>query len=262
MKMTRWMWVAVLPLVACGPAQDWSEAEGADEVEFAQSEAELVLEETATAEDGSARCADLTPEQLADRAAQNASKRFSPASCVTATANGATVTYVLDHCTGPRGRAEVTGTMNVVFSEKNGDITVTANGKGLKLRRGTIDLDATATCQLQADGKRLWTAASTSTGTTLRGDAISHQGNWTLLVDRATKCAELDGAWSHTAGARQRTTTITDLERCAGACPAAGGSIQLSGTRGTLDVQFDGSAVATWSHSNGSTGTRPLACGN
>jgi hypothetical protein len=260
MRLERWILVASTSLVACGPGASWWEADGADEAELAQNEAALVSEDAAVAEDGVQRCTDLTPEELAQRAASNAGNRFSPADCVTATASGATVTYQLNHCSGRRGRLDVTGTITVTFSELDGVVKIETAAQGLQLARGTFDVNATATCAVQADDRRLWTVTSNSSGTNLSGIAVSHSGNWTLLVDRATQCVELDGTWIRTAGSRERTTTITDLVRCDGHCPAAGGEIQVEGERGTLTVTFDGSSTATWTSSSGTSGTRTMAC--
>jgi hypothetical protein len=260
MNVERWIVVASMSLLACGPGASWSEADGADQAELAQNEAALVSEDTAVAEDGVQSCTDLTPEELAQRAASNAGNRFFPAECVTATASGSTVTYELNHCSGRRGRLDVSGTITVTFSALDGVVKIETSAQGLQLARGTFDVNATATCARQADDRRLWTVSSSSSGVNLLGVAVSHTGNWTLLVDRATQCVEVDGTWNRTVGARERTTTITDLVRCEGHCPAAGGQIQVEGARGTLTVSFDGSSTATWTHSSGTSGTRTMAC--
>ncbi|MBI3183246.1 MAG: hypothetical protein HYZ28_14000 [Myxococcales bacterium] len=255
--------VAVLALWACGPVREWSAAEGSDEADLAQSESALVAVEAEDPDESVAAgdCTSLTPEQLAQRAADRVNRRFSPSGCASAVAQGSTVTYTLEGCSFRSGLVTLSGTFSVDFSKDAQGLHVQGSGSGLKVRRATVDVNLSGTCKL-VNGIREWAISSAATGATARGEAIAHQGSYTLLVDRERRCAELDGAWSTSRGALSRSVTMKDLVKCAGQCPAAGGSIVVKQPSGvTLTVQFDGSSLASWSDSEGNAGTRELRCG-
>ncbi|MHB8875220.1 MAG: hypothetical protein ACYC8T_16155 [Myxococcaceae bacterium] len=253
--------VMLLLMAGCGRIQDWNTVEGADEADLAQSESALVAGEAEVEDDGAATCTSLTPEALAQRAADRAAQRFSPSSCVSAVAQGAIVTYQLSGCSGRFGAAEVSGTMVVTFSQEADGLHVTASGTGLQARRATFDLQVTGVCQ-RAGALRNWTVTSVADGTGFRGAALSHRGAYQVVVDRENRCAEVDGTWTNSRARASRTVTISDLSRCAGQCPAAGGTVQVQRFNGeTVLVEFDGSSTANWSDSSGNVGSRSLRCG-
>lgn len=78
----------------------------------------------------------------------------------------------------------------------------------------------------------------------------------------ASLLAEVDGTWTQSRNLATRSVTLTDVSRCTGQCPQAGGAIEVHRANGvTLTVRLDGSQTATWTDSNGESGTRDLQCG-
>lgn len=262
-----WIFAGLLVggLVGCGATDNFDQTQGSDEAEAAQSESALVSSEADDADDGSATstaCSTLTPEEHAQRAAERASLRFAPQGCVTATASGPTVTYQLNHCTGRFGLRDATGTVTVTFSQDQDATSLHATAQDLVLARAVANLDVNASCSLDSAGLRHWAVKGHLEGTSARGIHLSHDGDYTLVVDRAAHCGTLNGDWVGTRDTLERKVEVTDLKRCVGACPAAGGKIVVDRPNGVvLTIDFDGSNVATWSDTAGHAGTRTLACG-
>ena len=199
--------------------------------------------------------------QAATSAAASAKTFWGPSNCVTASASGATVTYTLNDCTGPFGLVHVTGTVVVEYSLAADGIHAHATANGLMVNGATMNIDAQAVYSQNGTQKRL-SVQTTGTGTGPRGNAITRSGNYTLTWDAATSCLGLDGQWATTIAGYQWSTQVSAFEKCAAQCPAAGGSIShhggLSGI--TITVDFDGTATAHWSTSNGHSGTVGLFC--
>ncbi len=249
-------------LSGCG-ITEWAVAQGSEEADVAQSQSALVSAEAEDADTAAPadRCSALTAEQLAQRAVERAPYRFRPSTCVKASAQGATVTYQLDHCTGRLGYVEVTGTFTLTFAQAADGLHVTGSGSDIAVNRAKIDASAQGAC-VRANGINTWTVSSAATGTGFRGAVIEHHGDYVVAVDREKRCAELDGHWSTRHGRLERTVEIADLARCQGECPKAGGTVEVKRFNGeTLTVTFDGSNMASWSTSDGEAGTHRMRCG-
>lgn len=254
---------AVLALVGCGRFSDLPADDGGDELEMATSEAALLSEQTVLdAEAPQGQCTALSPEALAQRAAMKAAERFSPSSCVTATANGPAVTYVLTNCTGKYGWIRGSGTFTTTFANSNaGVLSFTVRGTGLGERGATFDVDASATCARSGDA-RVFTVASTIDATGPRGRTVKHTGAYSVTLTPSTECVAVAGTWTNRFGPYQRTTSVQGFERCAGACPKAGGEVVILTARETsTTVSFDGTNQASWTAGRRS-GTVDLQCGN
>ena len=203
----------------------------------------------------------LTAADLAAAAEARGAARFQPAGCATVTVAGTTVTTTLDDCSGRFGLLHVTGTIVSVFTDASDGVHVTATAQGLAVNRATLDINASGVITEQA-GVRTLVVTTQGQGVGPRGHAFTRQGSYTIVRDLATSCISLDGQWQVDVAGLSRTTSVTGLRRCDGACPAAGGQIVYTGFRGrTLTLTFDGSADATWTSSTGATGTIPLPCG-
>ena len=72
-----------------------------------------------TGEGGARDASGFDPEHAAAVAAESAGNYFSPASCVTATADGGEVTYELSSCSGPLGLLRTSGMIMVAFSDSS-----------------------------------------------------------------------------------------------------------------------------------------------
>jgi hypothetical protein len=172
------------------------------------------------------------------------------------------LTYTLNNCTGRFGLVHVTGTVVAVLADGSDGLDITVTGMGLKVNRATLDLNASAV--LSDDGtKRKLVVSTNSSGVGPRGNTFTRVGTYTVERDPSTACVSLDGQWQlDVSNARSRSTTVSGLSRCDGMCPAAGGVITHTGILGrTVTITFDGSDAASWTTSNGHSGTVDLTCG-
>ncbi|HEY0190789.1 MAG TPA: hypothetical protein VGC42_06670, partial [Kofleriaceae bacterium] len=145
----------------------------------------------------------------------------------------------------PRGLAHITGELDLTASiSLQGAITVQATSSDLKVNGAELDVDATGTYAASAGGHSL-TVKTSGTGTGPRGNAVEHDGDYTIGWDAATQCRTIDGDWSTELGAASRSSKV-ELSQCGGGCPT--GSIAHTTVDGkTMTVSFDGTATASWS---------------
>jgi hypothetical protein len=201
-----------------------------------------------------------TPEQVAQRIAANVPLRWSPSGCATSTVNGADVTITFNDCTGPRGLLHVTGELDLVASVGS-NVVVTGTATNFEVNRATLDIDSTATYSSSGTTHSI-AVATTGTGVGALGNAIDHQGNYTVTWDTASTCGSIAGMWSTEISTTTRSATRSNdvnLMRCAGGCPT--GTLVHTGLGGvTLTVTFDGTATASWTTSGGKSGTFGLQC--
>ena len=196
----------------------------------------------------------VTPEQAAAYAVNRAAAIYG--TCVTATATGASVAFVMNDCTGPYGLVHVTGTLTVVYSVGASSYTGTATATDLHVNGATVDISATA---VYTPGTTKTLAVTTAgAGTGALGHTITRNGSYTLSW--TTTCVTLNGTWTTTIDLVSWNTAVTDLTRCLGACPAAGGQAVFHGPVRTVTIDFDGSDVAAWHTAAGLTGTVDLVC--
>ena len=205
----------------------------------------------------------LTADQVALRVAANVALRWIPSSCATVTSSGANVTIKYNDCTGPRGLLHVTGELDLTISiDPAGGIDIAGKSNGdLEVNNASIAFDVTAKYSASGTMHSLMVNSS-GQGTGALGNAIDHTGDYTITWDSSTTCGTIDGTWSTEFSSSTATATrsnAVNVSRCAGGCPT--GSIVHTGLRGvTVDIEFDGTAVAQWSTSTGRSGTVNLAC--
>lgn len=230
----------------------------AESAQFSTFESSLAFSATANA-DPSVRFAD----QVASAAADNASSVFSPSNCVDATADGATVTYNLNGCTGPLGMAEITGIMTADYTLENGDdLTVDIAATDLNINNAAAQIDMTAAFSRSGDEISLQVTTNSS-GTTGRGRAFTRSGTYTASWTPGEGCISLDGDWDMSVGGATWSTTVSSYTQCEGECPQAGGELTWQGEGGgSLSLSFDGSDQVSWQTGGGSSGTANLRCGS
>jgi hypothetical protein len=199
-----------------------------------------------------------TGDQVAARIALNAATRWTPSTCLTVTATGANVKLVYNDCTGPRGLVHISGELDLAISiSLQGVITVQGTSTDLKVNGADLEVDATGTYAVTGTSHTL-TVQTMGSGTGPRGNAIEHDGNYTIAWDTTTQCGSIVGQWSTEIGAATRSNNV-NVSRCAAGCPT--GTVThhfLAGA--SVTVTFDGSNVATWSASTGATGSVNLGC--
>lgn len=251
-----------LAVAACGRgASESDDADDAVETSGATSSESALL--SSAGEDLTAMGSGMTNDQLADAASLKLKTRFKNG-CVTATRNLNVVTYVMVDCTGPYGLVKVSGTMVVTYTRQaDGSIKADAQGTGLKVNEGTLDLSAVAIYSKNAAGLETAVVETHGTGTGKRGNTGVRVGNYVVTRDQAASCVTLDGQWSTAWNGSKATssTEVSGLKKCAASCPASGGLITHTGVLGkVLTVTLDGTEVAAWSTSGGKSGTIDLAC--
>lgn len=246
---------------ACGAN---AEADGADDADESASVTSAESALTADLSDEVTQPMSATPEALATGAVKRIGDRLKASGCLTVTQNANTVTYVLNDCVGPYGLVHVTGTITAVYTRAaNGGVQVVVTGTGVKANNSTLALNATV-ISTEANGVRTATVTATGQGTGPRGNTVTRTGNYVTTYDAANECITINGTWETTGAAAiaKASTVVTNYKRCKGACPTAGGTIvhTYAGSRGTVTLTYDGSAVAKWVGSNRS-GTVNLKCG-
>lgn len=250
--------LSVVSLFACGPTEEVTSAEDADD-----SAASTTSESALTTElsDEVTQPVSMTGAELAQAAATRVGSHLHPAGCMTSVVTGATVTYTLTDCTGPYGLVHVTGVLTALYSRgAGGSVQAVITGSNVKVNNSTLDLNSTVTASI-ANGVRKASVASDSSGTGPRGGALSRKGAYTTTWDPETSCVTLDGTWETKAGVRTASTVVANYKRCKGTCPAAGGSIvHTTAKSAVVTLTYDGSAKASWVTSTGRTGTVTLTC--
>jgi len=200
--------------------------------------------------------AGATAEDVAAYIAGHVPTVYTPPACITTTQDGAKVTAVFAGCTGPFGLVGVDGTVVFTVRPSATSVAVDATADGLIVGDAVLDLDATAIYRTTGSASSIdVTTRTTAIGE--RGHELTHTGDYTASWDAT--CASIDGAWSTSVEDLARSTTAS-LERCRGACPT--GTITRVTVDGrTIAVDFDGSAIATWTSSTGRGGRIALVCG-
>jgi len=245
---------------ACGPEESEDVAvatEGLDSTELMNSELSLL----SVSIEGGAALMQLrtppTPAAIAAAAAARLEAVLQPAGCFQAEVTEAHAVYTFADCSGPRGLLHLTGTMSVDYAVSAQGITATANASQFHVNGATLDIESSALLSLK-EGKRNLEVTTRGNGTGPRGYALSYEGHSEYVF--ADDCFTLNGNWSRRGIAGTAGTVVTDYARCAGACPTSG-TIVHTGVRGrTVTIEFDGSGSASWSTSNGRSGTVDLLC--
>lgn len=256
---------ALASMSACGdpvPASSLDDVgEAMDSVEISQKESELFVGSIVTLDPKT-----LSPDEAAKLAAQRAEKVFSPIGCVHPTVLGNAVSYELVDCWGPFKSATMSGSLDVVYTSDAGGLHASLFADELsigKARRVTLAIDSDGSYSIDADGvTRRFVVSTHGSGTGSRGNHIERDGSYTLTWNPTTRCATLDGHFETVAGTRSFETTVTGLSRCAGQCPGAGGEIVHEvGEEGRgLTISFDGTSEASWTSTDGASGTIDLFC--
>lgn len=190
---------------------------------------------------------------------------FQPAGCITTTIENNVATHVFKGCTGPYGMAKFDGTVTSTYVREAGKLTVTHEASGFSINGATIS------------GKRVvvYSRAGTTitknrtgawSGTTAKGNPISHDASFVTTYDAATKCIRRDGSATTSIGGRSFERSIEDYERCGIGrlgCPESG-KVVLSRTKDgeslSLTIEFLGGRDYRVTRPNGTQVQRQLVC--
>ena len=200
----------------------------------------------------------VTSEQVTAAIVANVALRWTPSTCATVTSSGSNITIKYNDCTGPRGLVHVTGELDLAVSVSlAGVISVHGTATNLQVNNAVLTIDADATYEVSGTDHTL-TVMTMGSGTGPRGNAIEHDGNYTVTWDTTSQCGSIDGTWSTEIGSADRGNDV-NLSKCAGSCPT--GTVTHNFLAGaSVTVTFDGSDIATWSASTGASGSVTLTC--
>jgi hypothetical protein len=196
---------------------------------------------------------------------------YAPTGCLTVTsdATSRTATYVFDHCTGPYGLLDVTGTVSVTLgaaaaaATAGNRLSLDLVGTGLEVNRAKADFTAHADLASTAFGSRTMVWSAQLSGTTARGRAFTRTGKKTVTWTVGQDCVLVNGSSDGNVTGRNIHTDVINYSRCKGECPAAGSEIRITNaTSGkTVDITCDGANQATFTGPNGKQTQITLACG-
>lgn len=204
-------------------------------------------------------------DAAAMRTVSNAGLFFMPARCVSARANGATVTWTLTRCAGPLGLSAVTGTVTASYSGV-GTLrpAVTLTARGLRANGAVFDLDTSIGFDFTVPRVATMAVMSTASGVGALGARFDRRGGYSLRWERDAQCITANGVWTAQSGYE---TTMRNYRRCAMRCPEPGGALELQrpALGYALTLSFPGGNTGLWQSRRGSVqqmGTFPIECQN
>lgn len=192
----------------------------------------------------------------------------TPPTCVAVTTDSATyVQATFTGCTGPGGRAALSGT---VRGELSFDTTPCGPAMCPTAVRWTITsaltygdggaLEGAIAVVAPINEAAPRTLDATLAVTSRRGDSVDATADAAWTVDDAG-CVDLDAsAAASVDGAAAGTVTIDGLMTCPSACPTAGTVAITAGAR-TVSYAYDGTSTVTVTTGGGTSFELPLLCG-
>jgi hypothetical protein len=181
-----------------------------------------------------------TADQVAAYMATHVGAEFQPATCHSVTTNGGTDVFTYNDCS----LTHMTDTMTVTYSVDVQGVRSHSVAANFVINQSTLDIDATATYTMTSATCNL-AVTTQSSGTCPLGYTVTRQGSYTATW--SSTCHTLNGSWSTSCGGLTGTLTVTQVTRCGGHCPQAGGSVTHTKLNGvTVTISYDGTAVAHW----------------
>jgi hypothetical protein len=193
--------------------------------------------------------------------------QYLPAGCLNVVADpaGRGASYEFDHCNGPYGLLEITGTIQVTLTPPAtaaGPIVLDYVGTDLRVNRATVDYAAHSEIK-STDTSRMMTWRGQLTGTTARGRTFRRTNQKVVSWTVGQECVLVNGFSDGDVNGRAVHTDVIGYSRCKGQCPAAGSEIRITSAESgkTVDVRYDGGSSATFTAPNGTQTKIVLACG-
>lgn len=269
--------------VGCGARNKSDDADG-DGATLGESEAQLIADgeeaddvEEATevgVEEGlsGAPAADpgATPDpaneaELQQKVRTNPGLFFTPAGCITTTFAGNVATHVFTNCTGPYGMATFNGTVTSTYVAEAGKLTVTHEASGFTINGATVSGKRTVV-YTRSGTVITRTRTGSWSGTTAKGNPISHEASFVTTYDLSARCITRDGTATTSVGGRSFSRSIDDYKRCGIGrlgCPESG-KIVLSRTKAgetlSLTIELLGGRDYRVTRPNGTQIDRQLVC--
>ncbi len=204
----------------------------------------------------------LSLAEVVERQQQIASF-FDQAACIEVEADGNTVSYVLDECTGPWGFVKVSGRETVTFAPgpTANSFAVELESDGLEINGKAATHSGSAVITLFPDRRTIELTGSYD-GTALLGPREVHH-DLDIRVDVFDDGAlRVDGASSTKVGVRGVELEVNDYERAGpeGICPTGVLTAKRSLTALEVTLTFDGSRELLVESSRGGHDTFDLEC--
>lgn len=250
---------------ACGPADPGEDDESvnlavdtADTLTWEGALLAPIMEATASAS------GPFAAVEAARRARELALTAYTPASCISGSAQDNTLTLTLNGCAGPLSVRDVTGTVTATFTRGALRPEVGVRATGLRVNGAVLDTQSAVELDLTRLMVPLLRVTSTVSGVGARGARIRRQGVHAYRWERATQCVITDGQWRD----GQASATVMNLRRCGGGCPEPGGAIRLerSGAGEVVGLSYPGGSTGLWRRTVGGelrgSGTFRIDCQN
>jgi hypothetical protein len=191
---------------------------------------------------------------------------YQPAGCVTGTVDTSTKTasFVFNGCAGPFGLLDLNGTVQVVWSSSGPDnLQLTFSASDFQINKATLSAwNATAVITANGDDRDMtWTASLV--GMTGGGRAINRTNNKDIKWTIGQGCLAWNGSSDGTVAGPQLATTLTNYQRCTGACPAQGSEINIKDVDNgeSVEIEYLGGASAEFTGVGGAETMLSLVCG-
>jgi hypothetical protein len=244
-----------------------SDSSGAEDVSETESNVE-VLGSAFVGSDGqsvvTASFAASSDVSLLTNGSGTLSTSFLPAGCATVSTDAAAMqsTYTFAGCTGPLGLVHLQGSIMVSWQIAPSMLTLDFSAQNFAINGATIT-SWQATAVVTANGAaRAMTWSAQLSGTTASGRQFvrTNQKNLSWTVGQA--CLTVSGQSNGTITGAHLETTVTNYERCLGACPQAGSEIEVQNLDNGDDIEivYDGGREADLTI-DGKSETIALLCG-
>ncbi|MGE6763394.1 hypothetical protein ACQKGO_35620 [Corallococcus interemptor] len=196
------------------------------------------------------------PNAAATQLAASARDTFTPAGCATATATGATVNYTFDNCSAPVSLQDISGNVQVVLSDNQGQLAANATSNGLTINGEPYNLSLQVAGTPPNGNQRVVTITSNSYSPN-RLDSRTTQS--TVKWEAGSGCITVDGQSTSTRGNLSATSTVSNYQRCDQQCPTAG-TVTVQTPEGSFTSTFNGSNSLQVTAPNNDTKSYPIDC--
>ncbi len=191
----------------------------------AEQDLELTVEQPLSGSASESASVDTTSDASAAGAAiANAGLYFQPSGCLKSTRVANVITHVFDDCTGPHGRAHISGTVTSTWTAIANGVQVVHAADDFRVNGAVVDHHATLSYSYEDGTYKLQRVATTS-GVTAQGAPIEHEAAYTTTWQPQGLCATRNGSSQTTIDGREFSRTIDGYERCGVGllgCPKAG----------------------------------------
>jgi hypothetical protein len=206
-----------------------------------------------------------TEADMMERVRKNPGRFFRPAGCITTTIAGNVATHVFKDCTGPYQMAKFNGTVTSTWVREEGKLTVTHEAEGFTINGAQIS-GKRVVVYTRSGSVITKTRTGSWTGTTAKGNPISHEASFVSTYDMAAKCVTRDGTAKTSLAKRSFERTVDEYKRCGIGrlgCPESGKVVLTRTKEGeslSLTLEFLGGRDVRVTRPNGTEATRSLVC--